>query len=83
MGSLTLGVNSLYRVFCFFKLFIIGGKGLRSNTCTFPIYHLLLCDYSEDGVKIYHINALGLDVATCMQQNLTPFSLQLQEAGNS
>ncbi len=30
MGSLTLGVNTLYRVFCFFKLFIIGGKGLKA-----------------------------------------------------
>ncbi len=26
MGGLILGVNTLYRVFCFFKLFIIGGK---------------------------------------------------------
>ncbi len=29
MGGLILGVITLYRVFCFFKLFIIGGKELR------------------------------------------------------
>ncbi len=28
MGGLILGVNTLNRVFCFFKLFIIGCKGL-------------------------------------------------------
>ncbi len=31
MGGLTLGVNTLYRVFCFFKLFIIGGKRLSEK----------------------------------------------------
>ncbi len=29
MGVLMVGVNTLYRVVCFFKLFIIGGKGLN------------------------------------------------------
>ncbi len=28
MGGLILGVNTLYRVFCFFKLFTLDGKGL-------------------------------------------------------
>ncbi len=28
VGCIILGVNTLYRVFCFFKLFIIGGKEL-------------------------------------------------------
>ncbi len=32
MGGLILGVNTLYRVGCFFKLFIIGGKGLIGKT---------------------------------------------------
>ncbi len=31
MGGLILGVNTLYRFVCFFKLFIIGGKGLRDT----------------------------------------------------
>ncbi len=31
MGGLILGVNTLYRVVCFLKLFIIGGKGLRNG----------------------------------------------------
>ena len=29
MGGLILGVNTLYRLFCFFKLFASGGKGLK------------------------------------------------------
>ncbi len=28
MGDLILGVNTLYRLFCFFKLFPTVGKGL-------------------------------------------------------
>ncbi len=28
MGGLILGVNTLYRLFCFFKLFPMVGKGL-------------------------------------------------------
>ena len=28
MGVLILGVNTLYRLFCFFKLFVMVGKGL-------------------------------------------------------
>ncbi len=28
MGDLILGVNTLYRLFCFFKLFPMVGKGL-------------------------------------------------------
>ncbi len=32
MGGLILGVNTLYRFFCFFKLFPMVGKGL---TCAF------------------------------------------------
>ncbi len=30
-GGLTLGVNTLYRLFCFFNLFPIVGKGLKIN----------------------------------------------------
>ncbi len=29
MGGLILSVNTLYRFFCFLKLFIIGCKGLK------------------------------------------------------
>ncbi len=31
MGDLILGVNTLYRLFCFFKLFPMVGKGLNSQ----------------------------------------------------
>ncbi len=35
MGGLVLGVNTLYRLFCFFKLFPMVGKGLIIHqTCT-------------------------------------------------
>ncbi len=34
MGGLILGVNTLYRLFCFFKLFPMVGKGLQ---CLFDI----------------------------------------------
>ncbi len=30
MGGLLLGVNTLYRIFCFFKLFPTVGKGLTA-----------------------------------------------------
>ena len=30
MGVLILGVNTLYRLFCFFKLFLMVGKGLKA-----------------------------------------------------
>jgi hypothetical protein len=30
MGVLILGVNTLYRLFCFFKLLLMVGKGFRS-----------------------------------------------------
>ncbi len=32
MGGLILGVNTLYRLFCLFKLFPLVSKGLRSQT---------------------------------------------------
>ncbi len=32
-GGLILGVNTLYRLFCFFKLFPKVGKGLIINSC--------------------------------------------------
>ncbi len=31
MGGLILGVNTLYRLFCIFKLFTIVGKGLNKE----------------------------------------------------
>ncbi len=34
MGGLILGVNTLYRLFCFFKLFPMVGKGLTLPTHT-------------------------------------------------
>ena len=32
MGVLILGVNSLYRLFCFFRLFLMVGKGLTEKS---------------------------------------------------
>ena len=32
MGVLILGVNTLYRLFCFFKLFLMVGKGLKDTS---------------------------------------------------
>ncbi len=34
MGGLILGVNTLYRLFCFFKLFPMVGKGLKVDAPT-------------------------------------------------
>ncbi len=34
MGGLILGVNTLYSVFCFFKLFLMVGKGLKDMSST-------------------------------------------------
>ncbi len=41
MGGLILGVNTLYRLCCFFKLFPMVGKGLSSANLT--IVSLILC----------------------------------------
>ena len=34
MGVLILGVNTLYRLLCFFKLFLMAGKGLNPHKVT-------------------------------------------------
>ncbi len=50
MGGLILGVNTLYRVGCFFKLFIIGGKGLKeviTSTGSRKYYPNLVYPYSS------------------------------------
>ena len=39
MGVIILGVNTLYRLFCFFKLFLMVGKGLTQEVSfTWPHY---------------------------------------------
>ncbi len=53
MGGLILGVNTLYRLFCFFKLFPMVGKGssLLNTLCSFehPCLELPLAGfYVED-----------------------------------
>ncbi len=40
MGGLILGVNTLYRLFCFFKLFPMIDKGLNQFT---TIVHVCTC----------------------------------------
>ncbi len=47
MGCLILGVNTLYRLFCFFKLFAMIGKGLK------VFIHLYMHDWSSGGVYMY------------------------------
>ncbi len=46
MGGLILGVNTLYMLFCFFKLFPMVGKGLRVKPVLCPkwigTYHNLV-----------------------------------------
>ncbi len=39
MVGLILGVNTLYKVFCFFKLFNIGGKGLKLEMWLTELVH--------------------------------------------
>ncbi len=43
MGGLILGVNTFYRVFCFLKLFLMVGKGLK---CKHPLLLELLQLYT-------------------------------------
>ncbi len=37
MGGLILGINTLYRPFCFFKLFPMVGKGLIKKVPTLAV----------------------------------------------
>ncbi len=54
MGGLILGVNTLYRVVCFFKLFIIGGKGLTYLIISFVFECTELGTKSRLGVSGTH-----------------------------
>ena len=58
MGGLILGINTLYRLFCFFKLFLMIGKGLTEV----QRYHILdtgmRLKYVWDGI-VFAIN-LGI-----------------------
>ncbi len=48
MGGLILGVNTLYRVFCFFKLFPMVGKGL---TLYQPMTHMCVMDVPTSSIS--------------------------------
>ncbi len=37
MEGLILGVNTLYRLFCFFKLFTMVGKGLKNLAASLSV----------------------------------------------
>ena len=37
MEVLILGVNTLYRLFCFFKLFLMVGKGLKKQKSLYKV----------------------------------------------
>ena len=45
-GGLILGVNTLYRLFCFFKLFLMDGKGLMRER-ELDIDRALLLQYRD------------------------------------
>ncbi len=51
MGGLLLGVNTLYRLFCFFKLFIIGGKELTNIRHKSALLGLIQQLYVTDGCE--------------------------------
>ncbi len=51
MGGLLLGVNTLYRLFCFFKLFIIGGKELTTIGHKSALLGLIQQLYVTDGCE--------------------------------
>ena len=40
MGGLIRGVNTLYRLFCFFKLFLMVGNGLINLHARWDIIHI-------------------------------------------
>ncbi len=68
MGGLILGVNTLYRLFCFFKLFPMVGKGLY-NTKGAGAWHLLWLYYDYS-----NLSPLSIEVYynwhTCPTPNL-------------
>ncbi len=52
MGGLILGVNTLYRLFCFFKLFPMVGKGLSSSSQQHPSH------YEEDTSDLFSLGSM-------------------------
>ena len=65
MGVLILGVNTLYRLFCFFKLFLMAGKGLLRTPSYVPnmlkYTHLTIQDKSSRyPVPLYMYSGTGL-----------------------
>ncbi len=70
MGDLILGVNTLYRVLCFFKLFPMVGKGLK-----YAIHSYGLMEVSMTDIQVYRslvgkglipgVNALMLVIKYC------------------
>ncbi len=53
MGGLILGVNTLYRIFCVFKLFPMVGKGLIENGMKWLITLLKMVHYCSTRVCYY------------------------------
>ena len=51
MGVLLLGVNTLYRLFCFFKLFLMAGKGLIAMPSL--TNHVHMWENADFKVKLY------------------------------
>ncbi len=69
MGGLTLGVNTLYRVFCFFKLFIIGGKGLMLRACAIDVLVVRMCNSSTGmSMGLHTLLKMGSYSSTSMCQ---------------
>ncbi len=72
-GGLIPGVNTLYRLFCFFKLFPMVGKGLKGQGHKVSTY---LCE---------SINSVGVIPTTCTRQDSScnrPYSHKLLTINN-
>ncbi len=53
MGGLILGVNTLYRLFRFFKVFIIGGKELKCGRGRIIVYFLLSQTWTKGDIQVF------------------------------
>ncbi len=79
MESLILGVNAVYMLFCFFKLFPIGCRGLKKVfSLSLLLFLLLHIRYDQGGLQVSKA-ILGLSTLIVIHwQSLCPTELWLQ-----
>ncbi len=66
MGGLILGVNTLYRLFCFFKLFPMVGKGLNYFLIEWnPVYR------NSTTVQCNYASTLPVPICLCQRLQFT------------